>query len=121
MRCGWCSSGTPACRPSDDEEKKESPTRGLFLYAHPFLYDQRSKTATGVHIELSPGPLSPHKREHAPFQVRSHDRPELVASIARPRGNLTGIGDFSGVEMHARRLELLLQAVPGLTRIAVLR
>ena len=45
----------------------------------------------------------------------------LVASIARPGGNLTGIGDFSGVEMHARRLELLLQAVPSVTRVAVLR
>jgi putative tryptophan/tyrosine transport system substrate-binding protein len=45
----------------------------------------------------------------------------LVASIARPGGNLTGIGEFSGVEMNSKRLELLLQAVPGVTRVAVLR
>jgi pimeloyl-ACP methyl ester carboxylesterase len=45
----------------------------------------------------------------------------LVASIARRGGNLTGIGEFSGVEMNSKRLELLLQAVPGVTRVAVLR
>jgi putative ABC transport system substrate-binding protein len=45
----------------------------------------------------------------------------LVASIARPGGNLTGLGEFSGVDMNAKRLELLLQAVPGVTRVAVLR
>jgi putative tryptophan/tyrosine transport system substrate-binding protein len=45
----------------------------------------------------------------------------LVASIARPGGNLTGIGDFSGVEMNSKRLELLLQAVPSVTHVAVLR
>jgi putative tryptophan/tyrosine transport system substrate-binding protein len=45
----------------------------------------------------------------------------LVASIARPGGNLTGIGDFSAVEVNSKRLELLLQAVPGVTRVAVLR
>jgi putative ABC transport system substrate-binding protein len=45
----------------------------------------------------------------------------LVASIARPGGNLTGLGEFAGVDMSAKRLELLLQAVPGVTRVAVLR
>jgi ABC-type uncharacterized transport system substrate-binding protein len=45
----------------------------------------------------------------------------LVASIARPGGNLTGIGEFAGVDMNAKRLELLLQAVPGVTQVAVLR
>jgi putative ABC transport system substrate-binding protein len=46
----------------------------------------------------------------------------LVASIARPGGNLTGLGSFSSVEVNAKRLELLHQAVPGTTtRFAVLR
>jgi putative ABC transport system substrate-binding protein len=45
----------------------------------------------------------------------------LVASIARPGGNLTGMGDFSAVEVNSKRLELLLQAMPGITRVAVLR
>jgi ABC-type uncharacterized transport system substrate-binding protein len=46
----------------------------------------------------------------------------LVASIARPGGNLTGLGSFSSVEVNAKRLELLRQAVPSTTtRFAVLR
>jgi len=46
----------------------------------------------------------------------------LVASIARPGGNLTGVGSFSSVEVNAKRLELLRQAVPSTTtRVAVLR
>ncbi len=45
----------------------------------------------------------------------------LAASIARPGGNLTGLGSFSSVEVNSKRLELLLQAVPGVTRVAILR
>jgi putative ABC transport system substrate-binding protein len=43
----------------------------------------------------------------------------LVASIARPGGNLTGI-NFLSVEVVAKRLELLRELVPGAARIAVL-
>ena len=43
----------------------------------------------------------------------------LIASLARPGGNLTGINFFSG-ELVSKRLELLRQLVPGAARIAVL-
>jgi putative ABC transport system substrate-binding protein len=44
---------------------------------------------------------------------------ELVASLARPEGNVTGTS-FLGPELVAKRLQLLGQVVPQLVRVAVL-
>jgi putative ABC transport system substrate-binding protein len=43
----------------------------------------------------------------------------LVASLARPGGNVTGV-NFFGVELVAKRVELLRELLPGAGRIAVL-
>jgi len=43
----------------------------------------------------------------------------LVASIARPGGNITGL-TFLGPELASKRLDLLKQALPGASRIAAL-
>jgi putative ABC transport system substrate-binding protein len=43
----------------------------------------------------------------------------LVASMARPGGNLTGVSDMA-VELSAKRLELLKETVPKASRIAIM-
>ena len=44
----------------------------------------------------------------------------FVASLARPGGNITGVG-AGGPELYGKRLELLKETVPGLARVAYLR
>ena len=43
----------------------------------------------------------------------------FVASLARPGGNVTGLSNISS-ELSGKRLELLREAVPGLSRVAFL-
>jgi len=44
----------------------------------------------------------------------------LVTSLARPGGNVTGLSMSAAPEIVGKRLELLTQAVPGLSGVAVL-
>src|SRR5256712_3398264 len=44
---------------------------------------------------------------------------KIVASFARPGGNMTGMSLFS-LDLMGKRLELLKEAMPGLTRIAII-
>jgi putative ABC transport system substrate-binding protein len=44
----------------------------------------------------------------------------LVTSLARPGGNLTGITLDAGIEVWGKRLEILKEAIPSITRAAFL-
>jgi putative ABC transport system substrate-binding protein len=44
----------------------------------------------------------------------------FVASLARPGGNITGVSNIA-VDLTGKWLELIKEAVPGLTKVAVLR
>jgi putative tryptophan/tyrosine transport system substrate-binding protein len=44
---------------------------------------------------------------------------KLVQSIARPGGNITGLSNF-GRDVAGKRLQLLKEIVPGLSRVALL-
>ena len=44
----------------------------------------------------------------------------LVASLARPGGNITGLAFFAGLEIMGKQLQLLKEAVPKVSKVAVL-
>ena len=46
-------------------------------------------------------------------------RTELVASLARPGGNVTGVTSLNA-DLGAKRLELITEIIPGVRRVAVL-
>lgn len=72
----------------------------------------------------APGPLAAKQATHTiPIVfIGAGDPVEngLVASLARPGGNVTGVASGIGAELQQKRLQLLLEAVPGATRIAAL-
>jgi putative tryptophan/tyrosine transport system substrate-binding protein len=44
----------------------------------------------------------------------------LIASLARPGGNVTGVSGYAGLESVAKQLELLKETVPQIRRVAIL-
>jgi putative ABC transport system substrate-binding protein len=44
----------------------------------------------------------------------------LVASLARPGGNVTGLSSDTGAEIYAKRVELLKETLPNLSRVGIL-
>jgi putative ABC transport system substrate-binding protein len=95
-------------------------------------YDQLPALATDLvnHkvdvIAASGGDLAARAAQNAtstiPVVCTAADDPvvsNLAASLARPGGNLTGVG-FLSVELHPKRLELLIELVPLARVIAIL-
>ena len=44
----------------------------------------------------------------------------IVASLARPDGNVTGVSQGASTSLSGKRLELLRAVVPGLTHVALI-
>ncbi len=42
----------------------------------------------------------------------------LISNLAQPDANVTGVASMLGRELEGKRLQLLLQAIPGITRVA---
>ena len=77
-----------------------------------------------VIVALGPQPVSAAQKATATIpivMVVSYDpvASGLVASLARPGGNITGLSNFS-VALGPKHVEMLLGMVPKLTRLAVL-
>ena len=81
----------------------------------------------GLDVIVAPDPPSTRAARSAtgtiPIVIRSSDDPVesgLVASLARPGGNITGVYSLYA-ELGPKRLELIKEALPRITRVAVLR
>jgi putative ABC transport system substrate-binding protein len=71
---------------------------------------------------FGPAPIEAARRatDSIPIVVIACDRADrLVKSIARPGGNITGMACISS-DLAAKRLQLMQEIVPGLSRVAVL-
>jgi putative tryptophan/tyrosine transport system substrate-binding protein len=44
----------------------------------------------------------------------------LIASLGRPGGNITGLTTDAGLEIFSKRLELLKEASPKVSRVGIL-
>jgi putative tryptophan/tyrosine transport system substrate-binding protein len=61
--------------------------------------------------------------QHLPIVIAGAADPVaegLVASLAHPDANVTGVSVLTGRELEGKRLELLKEAVPRVTRVAVI-
>ena len=79
-----------------------------------------------VDVIVTTGTFTPHAAKSAtttiPVVITNHGDPVgsgLVASLARPGGNITGLS-LLGSEVVPKQLELLKTAVPRITRVGVL-
>jgi putative ABC transport system substrate-binding protein len=78
-----------------------------------------------VDVIVASGPALPALKQTTstiPIVMAAVDDPVssgFVQSLARPGGNITGLS-FGGRDLHAKRLELLKEIVPGVALVAVI-
>ncbi len=82
---------------------------------------------SGVDVVLALGPASARAAKNAttttPIVFVGSGDPiaeGLVSSLARPGGNVTGLALIAGLDIVGKRLALLKEVVPGVTRMAML-
>jgi putative ABC transport system substrate-binding protein len=80
-----------------------------------------------VDVIVAGAPPAPEAAQRAtstiPIVMATHSDPVasgLAVSLAKPGKNVTGLSTF-GPELVGKRLQLLTEAVPGISRVAVLR
>jgi ABC-type uncharacterized transport system substrate-binding protein len=145
LRIGWLSSG----RPLSDEQRQKSPGVGLFLQGLRELgwlegqnlviewrfaeaSDERLAAFAAELVQLSVDVLvagdsrairpARHATSTIPIVMTVSGDPVAsgyVTSLARPGGNITGLANIT-TQLVRKRLELLTEAVPGVSRVAAL-
>ncbi|HWD57847.1 MAG TPA: ABC transporter substrate-binding protein [Stellaceae bacterium] len=89
----------------------------------PQLVDELNAADIDVLITLGYPPAAVAKeRSKAPVVVTSSGDPiatHLVASLARPGGNITGVSEIAA-ELSGKRLQLLKETVPSIRKVAML-
>jgi putative ABC transport system substrate-binding protein len=90
----------------------------------PALADELVRAGVRVIVALEPASMEGAARvtRMVPIVGRFSENPvdaHLVASFARPGGNITGVTSIS-TELNGKRLELLKQAVPATSRVGII-
>jgi putative ABC transport system substrate-binding protein len=70
-------------------------------------------------LQRSLPPVSQKPREARPGGPEAQ-RQGVVASLARPGGNVTGVSNDAGIEIWGKRLQILKETVPSASRVAYL-
>jgi putative ABC transport system substrate-binding protein len=91
----------------------------------PTLAAELVRLKVDVIVTAGSGPTRAAKEATATIPIVMAQDPDpvgnrFVASLARPGGNITGLSNL-GPELSGKRLELLKEIVPKLSRVAVFR
>jgi putative tryptophan/tyrosine transport system substrate-binding protein len=144
-RIGWLSSGPPL----SDEQRQRSPGTRRFLeglgelgwfegqnlvieWRYAEASDERLAALAAELVQLRMEvlvagdsraiPAAQHATSTIPIVMTVSGDPVVqgyVTSLARPGGNITGLANMNP-QLVGKRLELLTEAVPGVSRVAVL-